>query len=453
MHRRIIPPRPMLPRLSAHAITFYLVIGIAFYVRAMPSIARLRGGDDVTAGVDPISTYTQLLMLVGGIAIIWRYHRPALELLPRFWPFLLLLGLVMASALWSLDPGRSLRRSVAVATVMVFALAVLTTTPLPRLMRMIHLVILASGVLSLLVLPISPHFALDTGDYSNALRGLFAQKNGLGEALMLGNAALAWRILARGGISWRMAGMFLLSLVIIRMSRSTTALVLSLVAITLAVMLALLRRGGPGRALAALWALLGITLGLLAMIFPDQALMLIGKSTDLTGRTQIWQAVLREVALHPLLGYGYNAFWLPNSIPAQTVWAEVGWQAPSAHNGVIEVLAQVGWIGLAITLYVHALTLWRSFRGVLNPALRTTGLWGLIYLLLFVVFNFDEVALLRPDFWLFLIMVTTVTLRPPTPWFAAAVPVARQPARQPRQRVMARESRSDASGPGATARG
>ena len=43
---------------------------------------------------------------------------------------------------------------------------------------------------------------------------------------------------------------------------------------------------------------------------PDLLFSLLGKDATLTGRTGIWSAVIDSIAKRPLLGYGYQAFWL-----------------------------------------------------------------------------------------------------------------------------------------------
>lgn len=62
---------------------------------------------------------------------------------------------------------------------------------------------------------------------------------------------------------------------------------------------------------------------------------LLGKDATFTGRTVIWGEVIKDVwATHPLIGCGHDTFW--------NGWMMVG----SAHNMVLEVLAQGGILGV-----------------------------------------------------------------------------------------------------------
>ena len=42
---------------------------------------------------------------------------------------------------------------------------------------------------------------------------------------------------------------------------------------------------------------------------PEFALSLLGKDTTLTGRTELWDAVVSLIKERPFLGYGYRAMW------------------------------------------------------------------------------------------------------------------------------------------------
>ena len=68
----------------------------------------------------------------------------------------------------------------------------------------------------------------------------------------------------------------------------------------------------------------------------------LGKDPSLTGRTLIWEALMRKVAERPWTGYGFSAFWGVDSIPAREIRIETQWPVPSAHNGWIDLLVQLG---------------------------------------------------------------------------------------------------------------
>jgi exopolysaccharide production protein ExoQ len=78
--------------------------------------------------------------------------------------------------------------------------------------------------------------------------------------------------------------------------------------------------------------------------------ILYGDST-LTGRTIIWDFAQYEIARSPLLGWGYQSFWL---VPGSPAIEAPGWvkEMPNAHNGYYDTMLELGYVGLALHLLV-----------------------------------------------------------------------------------------------------
>jgi O-antigen ligase len=69
----------------------------------------------------------------------------------------------------------------------------------------------------------------------------------------------------------------------------------------------------------------------------------LGRNPSLTGRTDIWKMVL-SIPNNRLLGVWYESFWLGSRL--QTMWNGFqGLQLNEAHNGYVEILITLGWIG------------------------------------------------------------------------------------------------------------
>lgn len=74
------------------------------------------------------------------------------------------------------------------------------------------------------------------------------------------------------------------------------------------------------------------------------------KDPTLTGRTYLWDRAAAISAEHPILGLGYNAFWVQGESDAEGLWAYAGITQRSGfnfHNQYIDVLVMLGWLGLA----------------------------------------------------------------------------------------------------------
>ena len=84
--------------------------------------------------------------------------------------------------------------------------------------------------------------------------------------------------------------------------------------------------------------------------------MLYGDST-FTGRTIIWDFVESEIARRPLLGWGYQSFWL---VPGSPSFFEApGWVRimPNAHNGYYDTTLEMGYVGYALLVIFIIATL------------------------------------------------------------------------------------------------
>jgi O-antigen ligase len=114
----------------------------------------------------------------------------------------------------------------------------------------------------------------------------------------------------------------------------------------------------------------------------------VGRSADMSDRTQIWQ-VLLSVPVNPLLGTGYQSFWLGPRV--QWVWARLGGDnVLSAHNGYLQIYLDLGLIGLLL-LCTFLIATYRKICKQLNSfaPLGSLGL-GLWTLLLF--YNVTEAS-------------------------------------------------------------
>jgi O-antigen ligase len=98
-------------------------------------------------------------------------------------------------------------------------------------------------------------------------------------------------------------------------------------------------------------AVLRILPGLDFLLQPFIALT--GKDMTFTGRTQIWDVVKEHIKLHPLLGTGYGAYWigpLPRSPSIAAIARYSDYYHGQAHNGYLDVINDLGYVGLVCLL-------------------------------------------------------------------------------------------------------
>jgi exopolysaccharide production protein ExoQ len=121
--------------------------------------------------------------------------------------------------------------------------------------------------------------------------------------------------------------------------------------------------------------------------------MMYGDST-FTGRTIIWDFAKNEIARRPLLGWGYQSFWLvgPN---APSIVDAPGWVKgmPNAHNGYYDTMLELGYVGYILLIIFILATLHSIGRVAKRDPTRA---WLLLSLVLYIIlFNFLESLWLR----------------------------------------------------------
>jgi len=108
----------------------------------------------------------------------------------------------------------------------------------------------------------------------------------------------------------------------------------------------------------------------------------------------------------PLLGYGYLAFWGLDSEPRYWLAKAVDWNAPSGHNGWLDLAISLGLVGVAIFAVDFILSAWRAVKlAAISPA----GVFALGFLAQFMLFAMSESIILAQNsiLWATLAMVST----------------------------------------------
>ena len=86
-----------------------------------------------------------------------------------------------------------------------------------------------------------------------------------------------------------------------------------------------------------------------------------------SARTDIWDFVNFEIGRRPLLGWGYQSFWLVGP-DAPSIVDAPGWikTMPSAHNGYLDTTLDMGYVGLVL-LVIFIFTTLHAIGRVVRP--------------------------------------------------------------------------------------
>lgn len=79
------------------------------------------------------------------------------------------------------------------------------------------------------------------------------------------------------------------------------------------------------------------------------------KDPTLTGRTYLWYRAADLIQEKPVLGRGYQAFWLQGNMDAEGLWRYFGIDERGGftfHNTAVELLVTLGWVGLILVACV-----------------------------------------------------------------------------------------------------
>ena len=395
---RSAPDRGLWPRIEIGLVVVFLILFSGGLVQ------RLVTGEQDTDG-NMILRVMWLPVYAGVIALAMTRFTAMVRLALRM-PFLMILvALALVSFLWSIDPTLSLRRGVAAAATTLFAMYLVVRYDAIDLLRLVGGVWLGLAVLSFLAGIAAPGFARMQDIHAGAWRGFWFEKNSLGGQMARASMVFAVLVIADPARRRLWAGAFALAGLLVLLSTSATALIALVIAMAAALGGALMQRGSvQAVVLAWIGASLAGALVLVILLAPDLVLGLLGKDPTLTGRTNIWSALMGSISERPWLGYGYDAFWAPDSLPAHWVRVAVRWEAPSAHHGWLDLCLSLGLVGFAAFSLHMAVTVWRAVRVFLD---HRFAIFAGGFLCQFLLFTSSESLILASNHmaWIFYVIV------------------------------------------------
>jgi O-antigen ligase len=339
-----------------------------------------------------------LCILGVGVLIVRRREIELVRLAPT--TLVLLLAWAGASVLWSADPLSSLGGWAELVAVSFLAVvighvrdALQTVRALGDVLRWLLGTSLTLEILSGILLDLPIPFLGIQGDIASLgpVQGLFGTRNVLGfvTVIALITFLVEYRTQSvRAGTaiaSVVLAG----SLAVLSGSPTVVAVAVTTGAATLALVL-VRRLSAPRRPLAQL--ILGI--GVIAAVaagygMRDAIVALVDARADFSLRTDLWSRLLTYVAYRPVEGFGWFGTWSPDSFPFASLNFALGEQHTSALDAYLDVLLQLGWVGLLLFLTLGALALARGWL-VATERRSTVHAWGPLTLVALLTFSLFE---------------------------------------------------------------
>jgi exopolysaccharide production protein ExoQ len=312
------------------------------------------------------------------------------------------------SSLWATNLGISIDNSITLLSVLIFAVMVGTVVRV----QTIQWGIITAGSIglsaSLALWLLFPTTALQFPDQGIAggLTGVYLHKNYFG--LVMALTAISALSLSRRKV-WQK---FLLALpfaIACVLSASASAVGGMLIGMVVLVLLAVATRVSRSlrKILGFVIAIAVIALVTIFVVSPQTLVSLAGRNTNFTGRTPIWTAVLHWIEQRPLTGFGWGIdnVWMQGTDVMEYVSGSVKFSVSHSHNSALELLLEVGIVGLIILVVAIGTVIVLSFLGWdQSPQLRGDYSWILATTIGLIVIGYFEITLVQ-DRGLFLIFL------------------------------------------------
>ncbi|HKN73643.1 MAG TPA: O-antigen ligase family protein [Candidatus Acidoferrum sp.] len=304
-----------------------------------------------------------------------------------------LLGLLVvacASPLWAEAPDLVLRRALALVGTTLFGVALAITYSFEEQLKILRWALRIGAFLTLILLVVSPSRALSAADGGGGIRGVFPHKNILGGAMALG-FLVEWFLREQGmrGKILRIISLCAFTALLVA-SDSLTSIVTVAAALSATWVFRVLyaRRQIPFPVLV-LFVMAAVGAMALIGVETGDVMSLMGRSSDMTGRTELWNAVFQTILQRPLLGFGFSGFWKDASPSSAVIEQQIRWTPTYSHNGYLEIALSLGSIGLLLVAWMLASGLKRAWRQAKGDGSYLDS-WPLALFLFVVIHNGAE---------------------------------------------------------------
>jgi exopolysaccharide production protein ExoQ len=324
-----------------------------------------------------------------------------------------------ASVLWAEDPFVAFKRWFKDFGNIIMVLVLLTEEePMEAIKALLARCAYLLIPLSVLVVKYYPESSrrYDQWDNKVIFLGISTDKNMFGMTLFVCLVSLFWLFLeARQAkeqgrlVFFKYVGLMTVTVWLLTKARSSTAMTCGLVccAILLAMKVPFIRnsmrRMGGYIAVAAVVAVLLQAFGLWEVLLAEFAKM-VGRDPTFHGRTNIWQALLKE-DMNPLIGEGYYSFWSMTRM--KKLSEKYYYLINEAHNGYLESYLNTGLIGLGLLLTM-LMTAANSIKKQVVEGV-TYGALRLAFLVASIFYGVSEAVFNRLSFLWLLLLLSAMT--------------------------------------------
>jgi O-antigen ligase len=322
----------------------------------------------------------------------------------------ILLSLAVISFLWSNVPADTFRNSIVAwqtAFVGVYLASCYSIKEQLKLMGWAFGIIVIVNFLYTLLFP---GLGIDSEIHIGAWRGIYSHKNVLSQMTTLSSLVFLFLSMIFRRYRYVVWGGLFLSVVLLLLTTSKTALVVLITLVSLLQFYRALRWRNPKSVLILILITFIIASVVIVLIGNAELIVAsLGKDITLSGRTELWHGVLDQIQKRPWLGYGRDGFWNGESNMHKIVGSYVAfnYEAPHSHNGFLDLTADLGIVGLTLFLLSFSFAFYKAFH---QARLNSTpeALWHITFLSFFFLYNLTESSLMLHNsaIWTLYVSVT-----------------------------------------------
>lgn len=365
----------------------------------------------ITNGSSP-SFIGAIWYLCGLIGIFLAIISPSRTLKALFyaWPFLVINLWAFLSVTWSVAPSTSLKSAALLFMSQLGAIALAARYSWLSLIRLLTISLGTLIFLSVLLAIGAPSLGRMQEIYPGAWSGLWTEKQGLGFcSVMMVIFCLIIAAYSKADRLWLLA--VPIGIIAILGTGGKTALVMVIFAIGVIMAAKLLQ---TELKLAAISLLAGtMIVGILILFFTSNKeliFQLTGKSSDFTGRAQIWEGLDYLISQRPTQGWGYSVIWDGGqdlTSPYQWIMDIAGFKPANAHSTYREALLSLGKIGLYLLVFVLGKVIFDFITHLRSKPMGAALGISVVGSLIFISFT-ETVFLGKMDFyWMLVVLLGT----------------------------------------------
>ncbi|MBO3460960.1 O-antigen ligase family protein [Aetokthonos hydrillicola Thurmond2011] len=370
----------------ATIILLMLAVGI-FQPHPRQDLSLDPYGGSLVSTLNNIGSYVFIMILMT------RHWKSIIYTSTRNIPLLLLVGLISVSILWSADPQQTLEYSKGIWRIYLTGAYLSWQYSVQEQMWMLSLPLGLAALSSLIVYFLFPFYGVS----EIGLSGIYGHKTVLGANMALSAGIFLHLALSNRRYWWILWPGFGLSVVVLLLSKSATAVSILAAFIVLLIVYKLIQSNQYKlQVIFISFAILLIFTGSIWSINHAETLVATqGKDLSLTGRTPLWSDLMVKIQERPFLGYGFGGFW--GSAESINIKADYPW-ASGSHNGFIEIGLYLGLLGFTIFVISFFQSVLKGLSEIVLCAKTWEDFWpmqSLVYLfmlscsegLLFVPYN------------------------------------------------------------------